>query len=78
MVTDTSPYTPEYRSVTIRTSNGATIQGNVNIDGKERVSDLFTSNDPPFLVLVDAVVREGHSKILFVNKNHIVWAEPDD
>ena len=69
---------PEYRTVTIRTSNGSTIQGKVNIAGKERVSDLFTSNEPPFIVLVDAFVREGHSKILFLNKKHIVWAEPED
>jgi hypothetical protein len=27
---------------------------------------------------VDAMVREGHSKILFLNKRHIIWAEPED
>ena len=69
---------PEYRSITIRTATGSTIKGRVNIAGKERVSDLFTRNGPPFLIIVDATVREGHSRILFVNKDHIVWAEPGD
>ena len=68
----------EYRSISVRVSNGSTIQGKVNIAGKERVSDLFTCADPPFIVLVDAMVREGYSKILFLNKQHIIWAEPED
>ena len=68
----------EYRTVTVRVSNGSTIQGKLNIAGKERVSDIFTQNDPPFIILVDAMVREGYSKILFLNKRHIIWAEPED
>ena len=68
----------EYRTVTVRVSNGSTIQGKVNIAGRERVSDIFTRSDPPFIVLVDAMVREGYSKILFLNKRHIIWAEPED
>ena len=68
----------EYRTVTVRVSNGSTIQGKVNIAGRERVSDIFTQSDPPFIVLVDAMVREGYSKILFLNKRHIIWAEPED
>ncbi len=71
-------HTPEYRSVSVRVSNGSTIQGKVNIAGKERASDIFTQSDPPFIVLADAMVREGHSKILFLNKRHIIWAEPED
>lgn len=70
--------TPEYRNISLHVSNGSTIQGKVNISGKERVSDIFTQDDPPFIVLVDAMVREGHSRILFVNKRHIIWAEPED
>ncbi len=70
--------TPEYRSITVRVSNGTTIQGKVNITGRERASDIFTQSDPPFIVLVDAMVREGYSKILFLNKRHIIWAEPED
>ena len=78
METNDKTHTPEYRSITVRVSNGSTIQGMVNIAGRERASDIFTQSDPPFIVLVDATVREGHSKILFLNKRHIIWAEPED
>ena len=70
--------TTKYRSITVRVSNGSTIHGKVNIAGRERASDIFTQSDPPFIVLVDAMVREGYSKILFLNKRHIIWAEPED
>jgi len=70
--------TQEYRSITVRVSNGSTIHGKVNIAGRERASDIFTQSDPPFIVMVDAMVREGYSKIIFLNKRHIIWAEPED
>ena len=47
----------DYRTVTIMTSDGNTIQGRVNISAMERVSDLFTKSEEPFLVMVDAVSR---------------------
>jgi len=68
----------EYRTINIRTTGGATIQGKVNIAHNERVSDLFTGSNNTFIVLVDALLKDGHSKILFVNKDHIVWVEPED
>ena len=71
-------YKTEYRKITIKTIDGSTLLGKVNIGIKERVSDLFTKTENPFLVLVDVEHRDGCGKVLFVNKNHIVWAEPGD
>jgi len=68
----------DYKKVTIKTSDGLTIQGRINLRPEERVSDLFTKSEAPFVVLVDAFYREGEGKILFVNKKHIVWVEPED
>jgi hypothetical protein len=59
-------------------TDGATIQGRVNLTSKERVSDLFTKSKSPFIILVDAFLREGQGKILIVNKEHIVWVEPEE
>jgi hypothetical protein len=78
MGNDNNPYKSEYRTISIKTSDGSTIQGKVNIGSKERVSDLFTGDGDPFIVLVDVTLRDGHGKILFVNKKHIVWVEPED
>jgi hypothetical protein len=46
---------------------------------KERVSDMFTKTENPFVVLVDVEHQEGISgKVLVVNKSNIVWVEPED
>jgi len=71
-------YVTDYRSITIKTTDGTTINGKVNLTSKQRVSDLFTESESPFLIIVDAVTKEGSGKILFVNKEHIVWAEPEE
>ena len=69
-------YKTEYKNITIRTIDGSTLLGKVNIGIKERVSDLFTKTENPFIVLLDAEHKDGSGKVLIVNKNHIVWAEP--
>ena len=72
------PYKREYRNITLRTTDGSTLLGKINIGIKDRLSDLFTKEDQPFIVLFDAEHRDGSGKVLFVNKNNIVWAEPED
>lgn len=72
------PYKREYRNVTIRTIDGSTLLGKVNIGIKERVSDIFTKTDNPFIVLFDVELRDTSGKVFFINKNNIVWVEPED
>lgn len=71
-------YITDYRSITIKTTDGSTINGKVNLTSRQRVSDLFTGSDMPFLIMVDVVSRDIKGKVLFVNKEHIVWAEPEE
>ena len=71
-------YTTEYRSITVRTTDGSTINGKVNISPEQRVSDLFTQGDKPFIVMVDVVLKDAVGKTRFINKDHIVWVEPED
>lgn len=71
-------YKKEFRRITVKTTDGSTLTGQVNIGIKDRVSDLFTRSDSPFVVLSDVDTREGSGKILVVNKTHIVWVEPND
>ncbi len=73
-----SDYKREYRSVTIRTTDGSTLTGKVNIGIKDRVSDLFTKGEHPFLVLFDAEYKDSQEKVFIINKNNIVWVEPED
>ncbi len=71
-------YKREYRDITIKTIDGSTLLGRVNIGIKERVSDLFTKGESPFVVLFDVEHRDSAGKVLFVNKNNIVWVEPQE
>ncbi len=71
-------YQTEYRSITIRTTDGSTLNGQVNISPDERVSDLFTRADKLFIVMVGVTSTETQGKTRFINKDHIVWAEPDE
>ncbi|MBI9076684.1 MAG: hypothetical protein JEZ02_14855 [Desulfatibacillum sp.] len=68
----------DYRRITVRTSDGSTLMGEVNIGIKERVSDIFTKGDSQFIVLTNCENRGCSGKVLFINKDHIVWAEPED
>ncbi len=68
----------QYQTITIMTVDGATIQGKVYIPSEERVSDLFTKSESQFLVMVNAVSRDVQDKTLFINKEHIIWAEPEE
>jgi len=71
-------YKTDYRMVTIKTIDGSKLQGKVNIAPNQRVSELFTLQKGPFVVLVDAGFGDVEGKTLFINKNHIVWVEPEE
>ena len=77
----------EPRIIRIKLIDGSRINGNVNLnrrDHYDRLSDLVTSNEEAFLVLFDATVNEPdleksvRYQTLFINKQHIVWATPDE
>ncbi len=68
----------EYRKVTVKTTDGSTLMGKINIGIKDRVSDLFTRSDSPFVVLTDVETRDGSGRVLVLNKAQIVWVEPND
>jgi hypothetical protein len=76
----TSPqkgYDTDYRVVTVKTTDGSTVQGKVNIAPNQRVSELFNIHKGPFVVVVDATFGDVRGKILFINKQHIIWVEPE-
>lgn len=77
MEKSTQDYQAEYRTITIRTTDGSTLYGKVNIGEKERISDIFTSGEISFIVMVDVSYKENIGKTMFINKRHIVWAEPE-
>ncbi len=75
------------RIIRIRLVDGSMVNGQVNIgrdQGYDRLSDLVANYREPFLILYNVTVHMKNldnpikHKTLFINKDHIVWAEPDD
>lgn len=67
-----------YRRITVRTTDGSNITGSVYMGKTNRVSELFTQSDNPFVVLVDFEHRSGSGEVIFLNKSQIVWVSPED
>jgi len=75
------------RTIRVTLVDGTQISACVNIDrepGYNRLSDLISSDGEPFLVLMNSTLfKPGHEKptkheTLFINKDHILWASPED
>jgi hypothetical protein len=75
-ITDT-PKVLKPAAVSFKTVDGSIVEGKVNLGYENRVSDLFTKTDDPFIVVFDAMyVGSVRKKVLVLNKQHVVWAEP--
>ena len=72
------PKTVEYRRVNVKTVDGSLLNGKVNIAANGRASDLFARTDQPFVIMVDVQIEDKVRKTMFINKDHIVWVEPED
>jgi hypothetical protein len=68
----------KYRKITVRTTDGSNLTGSVFLGESERVSELFTQSDNPFIVMVDYEHRAGSGEAIFINKNQVVWAVPEE
>ena len=75
------------RGIRIKLIDGTYIKAKINIQrapGYDRLSDVIASKNEPFLVLFDAASYHSSlsepikNKTLFVNKDHIISASPDE
>lgn len=71
----------EPRQVSIKLSDGSMLRGQVNLHHEEmllnRVSELFTRDQDPFVVLFGVTVEGTTNRVLVVNKRHIIWIAPE-
>jgi len=77
----------ETRIVRLKLIDGTFVNGQVNINrdmGYDRLSDLIANHQDPFLIMYNVTTHPGNIdnpiryKTLFINKYHIIWAEPDE
>ena len=73
------------QNIKIKLIDGTQINAKINIrrdPGYDRLSDIVASKREPFLILSNASSFHAKldqpvlNKVLFVNKDHIVWAAP--
>jgi hypothetical protein len=65
--------------VSLKMVEGSVLRGKITLETGKRVSDIFTQAENPFVVLCDVMGSQGTgSKVMIVNKNHIVWVEPEE
>ncbi len=84
---ETEGKTIKDRLIRLKLIDGTIVSGQVNINrepGYDRLSDMVVSYREPFLVLFSVTVTHKeyempvNHKTLFINKNHILWASPDE
>jgi hypothetical protein len=70
------------RTVTIKLVDGSLVNGKINLHRSDldiqRVSDLFTKVDDPFIVVFDATAEGKTGRVLILNKRNIIWIAPED
>ena len=75
------------RIIRLKLVDGTRINGQVNINrdhGYDRLSDLVANYREPFLILYNVTVHQDNldnpvkHKTFFINKDNILWAEPDE
>jgi hypothetical protein len=64
----------DVKAVIIDLINGKQVRGKVNLGKYKRVSDLFAYGKQ-FQPVFDADIAGARNKTIFINKNHVVWAE---
>lgn len=64
------------QEVIIKLMDGTTVKGRTNLGTHKRLSDCLNRDGEPFIVLFDVLIQGQLGKVLFVNKNQIMWAMP--
>ena len=68
----------KFKTVKVKLKDGTIINGKLNIGEYARVFDYFRSSPDQYFILSDAEHDEKSGKVVIINKNEIVWAEPED
>lgn len=67
----------ENRLVTVKTTDGSLINGNINLNSEtlpmDRVSDLLIKGQNKFLMMYNATLGDRKDAAVIINKSQIVW-----
>jgi D-alanine-D-alanine ligase-like ATP-grasp enzyme len=74
----------EARKVTIKLVDGSVVKGKINLHKHKdemiipRMSEIFTKQEDPFVVVFEATFEGGSDRVLIINKHNIILVSPDD
>jgi Family of unknown function (DUF6812) len=72
----------ESKGISLKLADGSVVKGKINLHHDEamiqRVSELFTRLEDPFLVVFDATFEGKSGRVLIINKRNVLWAAPED
>ena len=70
------------RDVLIKLIDGSCVRGKINLYrddvNLQRVSEIFTRVQDPFVVVYEATVEGEVGKTCVINKNNIIWVSPEE
>jgi Family of unknown function (DUF6812) len=69
-------YVKNYKSITVKMSDGSEVKGKINIMSFARLSDLMKHSTDKFVTVL--IEDAGVQKVMIVNKDYIVWAQTED
>lgn len=75
---EVAKYDIHYKTVTIKTSDGSTVTGKVNITSHPRVSDMLKHTTDKFVTVLSEEGEGGPRRVSIINKEYIIWAETED
>jgi|GEM_PF-2387795 len=64
--------------VVVKCVDGTVINGETNLGRSRRISEVFTKGDSRFVIIFNANIQGYTGDVVFVNREHIVWAMPLD
>ena len=68
----------KFKTVKVKLKDGTIIIGKLNIGEYARLYDYFRSSPDHYFLLSDAEHDGQSERVVIINKNEIVWAEPED
>jgi len=71
-------YEIHYRNATIKTSDGSTVTGKINITSFPRLSDMLKHTTDKFVTVFSEEGEGSPRRATIINREYIVWAETED
>jgi hypothetical protein len=72
----------ESKGISLKLADGSLVKGKINLHHDEamiqRLSEIFTRVDDPFVVVFDATFEGKTGRVLIVNKRNVLWVAPED